>query len=107
MTSKKKMRVPIWENFIPFATTIFSSSLILFSSAETRNMVFPKSRLRVRAYCHDENTKSRRTWARRTWLAGHLSHFQLRGLLRPALDAFPQLARHQRRSRDAGHGFWD
>ena len=37
-------------------------------------------------------------------LAGHLSHLQLRGLSRSALDGLPQPARHQRRPRDAGHG---
>ena len=53
---------------------------------------------------HDENTKSKRTRARRTRLARHVSHLQLRGLLRPAVDGFPQLARHQRRSCDAATG---
>src|SRR5438876_5705270 len=73
-----------------------AQSSIACSYAEARNMVFPDSAIHVAESCHDENTKSKRTRACRTRLAGHVSHFQLRGLLRPAMDGLPQLARHQR-----------
>src|ERR1043166_6297113 len=66
---------------------------IPFGHAETRNMVFPRFKVRVASYGHDENTKSKRTGPRGTRVAGHISHLQLRGLLRSAMDGLPRPAR--------------
>src|SRR5437899_2059039 len=63
---------------IPFGMVL--ASTMLFSYAKARNMVFPRCTGHVALSCHDEITKSKRTRARGTRMARHLSHFQFRGL---------------------------